>query len=83
VCPLLANLVGPGTLWTDVLFPSEPRGTNRRESGNGLVAPLRIDLVLANHDAMRRAHAAELVAGGWQSGHHPVFVDLTGVTPGG
>ena len=78
VCPLLAQLLGPGSPWVDVhrVLMAEVPWTYRNVGADAQLAASRIDLILANSSAMalvRGARVLETVADG---GHSPVLVDL-------
>jgi exonuclease III len=78
VCPLLSHLLGPGSAWVDVhraLLEVVP-WTIQLIDTTGRVSASRIDLVLANHEAMRLVRAASVMEEVRDGGHSPVLVEL-------
>ena len=83
VCPLLAQLLGPGAPWVDVhrlLMPPPLPWTYYQSTSDG-VAASRIDLVLANSAALRLVRSVSVQSSVRDSGHSPVLVTLS-VDPG-
>ena len=78
VCPLLASLLGPGGAWVDVhraLLVDVPWTFQSVDTANHLSAS-RIDLVLANHAALRLVMAASVLESVGDGGHSPVMFDV-------
>ena len=76
VCPLLAQLLGPGCPWIDVhesMLPPPLPWTFRQPSSP---AASRIDLVLANAAALRFVHSATVLDTVQDGGHSPVLITL-------
>ena len=85
VCPLLAQLLGPGAAWVDVhrsLMQEVPWTFQNRDSQAHLSAS-RIDLVLANHSAMALICQASVLQTVSDGGHSPVLVGIRLDTPAG
>ena len=77
VCPLLAQLLGPGSPWADVhesLLPPPFPWTYRQPSTS---AASRIDLVLANAAALSLVRGASVLEDVRDGGHSPVLVTLS------
>jgi hypothetical protein len=77
-CPLLSQLLGPGSAWIDVhaalLQPPLPWTFN--SLGASQSGASRIDLVLANHSAMTLVQSATVLSDIQDGGHSPVLVTL-------
>ena len=78
-CALLAELLGPGRPWVDVLQALSPAPlpfTYYQPGSGGTMMASRIDLVLANPAALRLVRAASVLEGLADSGHRPVLITL-------
>lgn len=79
VCPLLAQLLGPGGPWVDVhvaMLPPPLPWTFRNATTGGAAMASRIDLILANSAAMRLIRSASVQDEVRDGGHSPVLVTL-------
>ena len=77
-CPLLQQLLGPGSAWVDVhvaLLPS-PLPWTFHSLGVSQSGASRIDLVLANHAAMSLIQSASVLSDVRDGGHSPVIISL-------
>ena len=78
-CPLLAHLLGPGGAWVDVhasLINDSLPWTFQSLDQSGKLSASRIDLILANHVAMRLVRGARVLTDIRDGGHSPVLVDI-------
>ena len=83
VCPLLRQLLGPGSPWVDVhrALLDEVPWTFQNVDGSGRLSASRIDLVLANHAGMALVRGASVLQSVRDGGHSPVLVQLQLDTP--